>query len=147
MGTDREQIIEVAVRYCTAMDTKDWSLLDRCFVADATVLYPGFDELRGLPALVGFLDGILGPLDATQHIATNFTVEVEGEEASATSYLHAQHVRHDAPGGPNFIFAGTYRDRLKRTEEGWRITRRELTTTWVEGNSRVLDEVSPERMS
>lgn len=136
--TDREQIVDLAVRYCTAMDTRDWSLLDRCFVSDAVVHYAGFEELQGLPALVGFLDGVLGPLDATQHIATNFVVEVEGDTARLTSYLQAQHVRKGTPGGDNFVFAGTYRDLLVKTAAGWLITRRELEATWTEGNPAVL---------
>lgn len=136
--TDREQIIDLAVRYCTAMDTRDWGLLDGCFLSDAVVRYAGFDELRGLPALVEFLDGVLGPLDATQHIATNFVVVVEGDSAQLTYYLQAQHVRKGTPGGDNFIFAGTYRDRLVKTDGGWRIARRELEETWTEGNPAVL---------
>jgi 3-phenylpropionate/cinnamic acid dioxygenase small subunit len=136
--SDRERVIEVAVRYCTAIDERDWDLLGRCFLADAVVSYPGFEPLHGVTALTEFLAGLLTPLDATQHIVTNFTVEVEGDEASCSCYLHAQHVRESAPGGSLFVFAGTYRDTLRRGEDGWRIARRDLTTTWVDGNSEVL---------
>lgn len=136
--SDREQVIEVAVRYCTAMDTRDWPLLRRCFVEDAVVSYQGFGELRGLASLTEFLDGILSPLDATQHMVTNFTVAVDGDEATASCYLHAQHVREAAAGGPLYVVAGTYRDSLARTDGEWLIRRRDFTVTWVDGNSAVL---------
>lgn len=138
MSSDREQIVDIAVRYCTAMDTRDWSLLDECFAADAEIAYEGFDELRGLPALKQFLAGILGPLDATQHIVTNFVVEIDGDGATMACYLQAQHVRKLAPGGELFTFGGTYRDRLVRTAAGWRIARRTLSATWTAGNPAVL---------
>jgi hypothetical protein len=34
--------------------------------------------------------------------------------------------------------AGTYRDRLVRTEEGWRIERRDLEITWTDGNAALV---------
>ena len=136
--SERERVIEVAVRYCTAIDTRDWELLRRCFVADPVVSYEGFDELRGFAALAEFLDGILSPLDATQHIVTNFVVAIDGEEATSTCYLHAQHVRQAAPGGALFVVAGSYRDSLVRRDGEWLIGRRDYTTTWVDGNSAVL---------
>ena len=138
VGTDREEIFDLAVRYCTAIDTRDWELLGRCFDLDAVVVYPGFEPLVGVPALTEFLAGILGPLDVTQHIATNFAIEIDGDRAKLTSYLHAQHVRAAAAGGALYIVAGTYRDELDRGPAGWRITRRELTTTWTDGNPAVL---------
>jgi ketosteroid isomerase-like protein len=138
MGNDKEQIVELAVRYCTALDTRDWPLLERCFTDDAVVRYPGFDELKGIAAVVEFLREILRPLDATQHLVSNFTVELAGDTATLVSYLHAQHVRGAASGGSLYVVAGTYYDDLVRGEEGWRIARRELTTTWTDGNPEVL---------
>jgi 3-phenylpropionate/cinnamic acid dioxygenase small subunit len=139
MGTDREQIIDVAVRYCTALDRRDWKLLDRCFLADAIVVYPEFGELKGIPALTKFLGDVLDPLDATQHMVSNFTVEATGDgTATLVCYLHSQHVRHAAPGGPFYVVAGTYHDDFVRTDAGWLISKRELTATWIEGNRGVL---------
>ena len=37
-----------------------------------------------------------------------------------------------------FRGAGRYDDQLIRTDEGWKISRREQTVLWVDGNSAVL---------
>ena len=33
---DERDVVQVALRYCRALDTKNWALLDDVFVADAT---------------------------------------------------------------------------------------------------------------
>ncbi|WP_202238665.1 nuclear transport factor 2 family protein [Streptomyces sp. SN-593] len=36
------------------------------------------------------------------------------------------------------MIGGRYDDRLTRTADGWRITRRKVTVPWTQGNARVL---------
>jgi hypothetical protein len=39
----------------------------------------------------------------------------------------------------NFLVGGTYRDRLVRTDDGWRIEHRTLEPTWQHGNPAVFE--------
>jgi 3-phenylpropionate/cinnamic acid dioxygenase small subunit len=138
MLSDREQIHDLAVRYATALDNRNWELLRTCFLPDATGHYEGIGEVASYEEIERICRRALEPLDASQHILSNFVIDIHGDEADFTCYLHAQHVKTDAPGGPNFVIAGTYRDRHVKTSEGWRIARRELSTAWSEGNLQVI---------
>lgn len=134
---DERNIVQVALRYCRALDTKNWALLDEVFVPEATADLAGPNHLVGIEAIRGRIRGALGILDDSQHLVGNHEVVVDGDTATHRCYLQAQHVREAAIGGPNYIVAGRYEDRLVRTDTGWRIAHRTLTVMWTDGNLAV----------
>lgn len=134
---DRAAVIDVTHRYCWALDTRSWTLLDEVFLPDATAELAS-PPLADRAAIVARVQRALLPLDATQHTVTNHMVEVAGDHATCTSYLHAQHVRAAAEGGSLYVVAGRYHDRLVRTAEGWRIAHRRLEIVWTDGNIAVV---------
>jgi hypothetical protein len=136
--SDREQIFDLAVRYATALDSRDWALLRTCFVPDVVGDYEGIGEVHGYDALEAMCRTALDPLDASQHIVTNFAVDIRGDEADFSCYLHAQHVNNAAEGGNLFVVAAKYTDLQRKTDEGWQIARRQLAMMWTSGNPAVL---------
>lgn len=111
---DKDEIIAVAVRYARALDLKDWTLLGSCFVPDAVAHYEGPPRVRGLRAIIETVSSAQANLDGSQHLVSNFEVEIDGREARMTSYLQAQHIRHR--GYPfNRSSAGHRRARSNRT--------------------------------
>jgi len=132
---DRSAIVDLTVRYAWALDGNDWDDLDEVFVPDATAFLT--EELVGREAIKERVRRALEHLDDSQHLISNHQIVVEGDRASCRCYLQAQHVRHAAPGSPNFIVAGRYEDQLVRTDRGWRISRRELRIMWTDGNPSV----------
>ena len=135
---DEQEIRDLALRYCTAVDRRDWDLLREVFAPDATVGLPQSVLLAGADEIMSRYRRGLSKYDATHHVVTNHEITVEGDTARHSCLLHAQHVRHDAPGGPHFIIGGRYEDQLVRTPEGWRFKHRELVTVWTDGNPGVL---------
>jgi len=142
---DERDIVRIALRYCRALDTKDWALLDDVFVPEATADLPSPNHLVGIEAIRGRIRTALGHLDDSQHLVGNHEVVVEGDTATHRCYLQAQHVRQAAIGGPNYIVAGRYEDRLVRTEAGWRIAHRALVVMWTDGNLAVARGDGTER--
>jgi ketosteroid isomerase-like protein len=134
---DERDIVAVALRYCRALDTKDWAKLATVFLPDATADLSSGTNLVGLDAIVGRIRTALEHLDDSQHLVGNHEVTVDGDTATHRCYLQAQHIRKAATGGPNYIVAGRYEDTLTRTAEGWRIAHRTLTVMWTEGNVAV----------
>ena len=134
---DEREIHQVATRYCRALDTKNWALLDDVFVPDATAQLGSPAILDGIEAIQGRIRTALQHLDDSQHLVGNHEIAVDGDTATHRCYLQAQHIREAAVGGPNYIVAGRYEDRLARTAAGWRITHRTLTVMWTEGNVAV----------
>ena len=72
-------------------------------------------------------------------MVSNHVVQVDGNKATCKCYFQAQHVRHSASEGSNFIIAGTYEDILLRINEAWKISSRVLTKIWTEGNEQVVN--------
>ncbi|MFC5180842.1 nuclear transport factor 2 family protein [Actinomadura harenae] len=133
--TDRSAILEVATRYAAALDAKDWAELGSLFTEDATWEYAGDGAPLPAPDAVARISLVLQPLQATQHLLGNHMVKVDGDEAEHTCYVQAQHV---GQGGQKYLGAGRYTDRLRRTNEGWRFTRRTLVSVWSDGDPSVL---------
>lgn len=134
---DRQEIADVLHRYGYALDGRDWDGLRACFLPDVVGHYGG-DPLQGYEAIEELCRVTLEPLSVSQHLIGNVTVSVDGDAASATCYLHAQHVLPGTPGGEQFIFAGRYLDLLVRTPDGWRIAERTLEAMWTSGNPAVI---------
>jgi 3-phenylpropionate/cinnamic acid dioxygenase small subunit len=142
---DRLDVVDVLYRYASALDRRDWSLLRTCFVDDVVGRYSARGEVRGYGALEAMCRRALEPLDASQHLIGNPVVSVDGDVATASCYLQAQHVRLGEPGGETYTIGGSYHDELRRTPSGWRITTRRLEYTWATGNPLVLEINRPDR--
>jgi hypothetical protein len=133
---DREDIIDLAVRYAWVLDTKQVDELRTVFIPDATAMLRGV-ECNGVEQIIARIGGSILRLDHTQHFISNHQVAVDADTATHRCQLQSQHVREGVPGGSNFIVGGYYEDRLVRTADGWRIAHRLMQQTWTEGNPAV----------
>jgi 3-phenylpropionate/cinnamic acid dioxygenase small subunit len=134
---DRQEIADLCARYATALDTRDWALLESCFTATPVFVHPG-GRLDGFPAVLARTSAALTPLDVTQHLLGSPAIQVDGDTARCHCSFHAQHVRTGTPGGDTYVIAGSYADRLVRTRDGWRIAERVQTYLWRQGNRAVV---------
>jgi ketosteroid isomerase-like protein len=129
---DRRAIERVLYDYATALDTKDWALLE----PDTVFTPDGFEPLEGVDAI---RDAVSSALEGqrSQHYLTNVQIELDGDRASSTCSLQAQHIRVGTPGGDTLIVAGVYRDELVARAGTWRFVRRSLQVLWTRGNPAV----------
>ncbi len=135
---DERSIVDVAVRYCWVLDTRNWDDLRSVFLDDARATLGEARDLVGVEAIAARCREALAPLDASQHIVATHQVTVDGDQATHRCYVHAQHHRRGARDGKNYVVGGRYDDRLVRTADGWRIAERTLTVLWTDGNRGVL---------
>ncbi len=135
--TDRAAIVQLTIDYCWALDTGHWDDLRSIFTTDA-VADLGLEGQNGIEAIIERVSTALGPLDDSQHMVSNHQIAIDGDRADGRCYLQAQHIRHDAEGGPLYTVGGRYEDRYARTESGWRITERRIVSMWTDGNRRVF---------
>ncbi len=136
--SDERDIEQVAVRYCWALDERDWDTLHDVFVPGATADLATAHTLHGVDEITQRIRAALDPLDESHHMVSTHQVRVDGDTATHRCYLHAQHVRHAVDGDPNYVIAGRYEDDLVRTSDGWRIAHRRLAVTWRHGNPEVV---------
>ena len=135
---DRAEIGDLLARYSTALDSRDWDLLDTVFLPDAVCDYGALGQPHGVEEIAALIRGTIGDLDATQHLVGNVVVDVRGDEGTADCYLISQHIRRDTPGGDHYFLGGRYHDTVVRTPAGWRIAHRTLHRLWTEGNRDVV---------
>lgn len=132
---DRIAIADLLALYSRAIDTKDFELLDEVFTPDGVGDYTASGGIRGTRAEIKeWLVGALGIFTVVQHLVTNVTVEIAGDEASSSCYLFNPLGYPAAGGRIEMLFCGgIYRDRLVRTPKGWRIRERVIETLYLDG--------------
>lgn len=132
---DRQAIVDVLHRYAAAIDGKHWDLLADVFVPGADVDYSPLGGARApYPEITKWLSTSLAPF-ATQHMLSNYVVEVDGDRATARSYLQATHGRTTDGVTTYHVFGGCYVDELIRVDADWRIAHRMLYPQWQMGDA------------
>ncbi len=131
---DEKALVDLTVRYTWAIDHRRFEDLAAVFAEDGTADYGRLGVFQGPVAIGEAAAGALSRFDRTQHMVANHQVDLRGDEADGRCYFQAQHVRKDASGDHNYTVAGTYADKFRRTEDGWRIAHRTLRVTWTSGD-------------
>ena len=135
---DVNEITALTIKYCWALDERDWESLSEVFSSEAYAKL-GITEHNGINSIIERCQKALVPLDSSHHMVSNHVVKIEGDKANCKCYFQAQHVRTSTPNGGNFLIAGKYEDELTRIDEEWKITSRVLTKIWTEGNEKAVN--------
>jgi uncharacterized protein (TIGR02246 family) len=107
--------IEVLLRgYAAAFDARDAEAFAALFAEDGVVVQRGL-ETAGRERLARMIQRT--PPSPARHYPEPPTIEVKGETATADSRF-----RYDTGQGPSIT--GRYEDHLRRSAEGWLISRR-----------------------
>jgi 3-phenylpropionate/cinnamic acid dioxygenase small subunit len=136
-AADRIAVVDLLTRYATALDHRDWALLDQIFTADAEGRYGG-PPLVGCEALRRMIRGMLDGCGPTQHLLGNFIIELAGDEAHSVCSVRAFHAGIGAAAGHTYEVFGEYRDALVRLPQGWRVARRSMWVSQEIGSREVL---------
>ena len=124
---------ELAVRNLIARaalfaDGPDVDAYVALFTEDATWAMPGaprhgHDDIRA-GSQARRAAGDIGPGSHTRHMVSNVAVTLDGDAADADS---SWTFFVDTDTAPRVQLMGTYRDRLVRTADGWKISHRAIT--------------------
>jgi hypothetical protein len=133
--SDRLQINDLLVRYTVAIDKKDWQLLDTCFTPDAHVDYTSAGGIAGdYPKVRAWLAAALAPFPLTVHAIANSVVAIDGDTATARTYVHNPMTFHNPDGSVHLFTVGAYyNDALVWTPDGWRIRERIEEQAFLDG--------------
>lgn len=126
---DRQDISDLLVRYATGIDRRDWPLFRTVFTDDCELDYGEIGKWNGVDAVTEFMDTTHAMAGHTLHRLTNQVIAVDGDKASARTYVDAVIMFGDNQSGVNAW--GFYDDEIVRTAEGWRIARRRFTSVRV----------------
>jgi ketosteroid isomerase-like protein len=128
-ATDREQILDVIMRYAVSVDRRDFDGVAACFTDDASALYSGVQLEPGVDNIINHIRGIEN-MPCSQHMFGSSTVEIDGDTAHSVSYALAYLVRPSGDGHDLTTRGLEYDDDWVRTDEGWKIKTRRHRPLW-----------------
>ncbi|HWS93921.1 MAG TPA: nuclear transport factor 2 family protein [Mycobacterium sp.] len=126
---DRQDISDLLVRYATGIDRRDWPLFRTVFTDDCELDYGEIGEWKGVDAATEFMQAAHALAGHTLHRLSNLAITVDGDKATARTYIDGLIMVGDNQSGVNAI--GFYDDEIVRTSDGWRIARRRFTPVRV----------------
>jgi 3-phenylpropionate/cinnamic acid dioxygenase small subunit len=121
---DKAQIAEVLIRYATGIDCKDWALFRTCWTDDIDVDYGDLGHFETAEALTDLMTRVHDGMGPTYHRISNLAIKVDGDRATARSYVHALLMAISGDQSSWVDALGHYDDELARTPDGWRIAKR-----------------------
>jgi hypothetical protein len=139
---DRVAMDDLLTRYATAIDRRDWDLLDTVFTHTARLDYRSASGIEGIyPEIRTWFAEVLPIFDVTQHLVVNREFRrANGEVHARSCFLNVN--RLTVEGKPwLFTVGGQYHDQLINTSGGWRIARRVEHTLWWDNPMPGLPEV------
>ncbi|MFX4290974.1 nuclear transport factor 2 family protein [Streptomyces bohaiensis] len=149
-ATDRAEIIELMSSYADIPDRRRFAELPHRVFTDPVTL--DFSSVAGTPVMEvpvaaygETLQETFAPFAATHHAITGHLVRIDGDRATVSAHVRAEHwFPSEAVGdGPNcWLVVGFYDNEAVRTPEGWRLSRVKLTAAYQE-NAHLLSAVLP----
>lgn len=102
------------------------------FLPNASIKYDLFeqDEFNSAAEFAHYVITGLSAIAQIQHYLSNVEVWVSGNEADSSSYIYSPAIRKN---GTYILVGGQYRDKLRKTQSGWRISRRRFELFWTLG--------------
>ena len=135
---DRAEISDVVLRFARAFDTKDWDSLRACFTDEIETDY---SDVRDEPPTIVNADDYVASRRSslsdvkTQHISSNHLIAVDGDEAICIS--NAVIYRSLLDSDERYDTHGCYSHTLRKTPQGWKISKIKQTVYWNVGNPLV----------
>lgn len=123
--SDRDDLFDLTVRYATAIDTQQYSLLTTVFTEDARVDYGVVGQWAGGAEVAQFMTAAHVGAAHTIHRMSNQAIAIDGDTATIRTYVDALILMEDGSGANP---VGYYDDHAVHTADGWRIDRRTYTS-------------------
>ncbi len=126
---DKQEIHEVIMRYCRAIDRCDEELLRSVYHSDA---WDDHGQFKGKASdfIPICLKALRQDFLSTMHAICNELVEVDGDRAYSESYFIAYHRIMKEGAEHELVLGGRYVDRFERRDGVWKIAHRVVAYEW-----------------
>jgi hypothetical protein len=140
---DRAEITDIILNFARAFDIKDWDLMRDCLTDEIETDYSDFrDEPPNIVKADDYVASRRASLSdvRTQHLSTNHLITINDDEAVCISnaviyrYLPNDAGTHE---DSHYDTHGAYTHTLRKTPQGWKISKIKQTVYWSIGNPLV----------
>jgi hypothetical protein len=125
---DKQDLHELVLTYCRAVDRRDYALL-RSLYHDDAIDDHGAMFKGGPDDYVAWLPGAMAMWETTVHSLSNCLFKIDGDAAEGELYAIAYH-RSPPPDAREIVIGGRYLDRYERRDGVWKFHRRALALDW-----------------
>lgn len=131
---DRTEIADVLYRYSSAVDSFDKAGVRSALADDIWAQYGNGDPVEGGDKLADWISGATATVIWQHHLLNVYHITIDGDQAKTLSYLTSYQVFKENPDAA-IILVARYHDELKRTPDGWKISRRVMEVLWGESKA------------
>ncbi|WP_067567933.1 nuclear transport factor 2 family protein [Nocardia acidivorans] len=142
---DRAEITDALYRFGLGQDTKDPELFASAFTPDAELDFrPAAARWGGTPPVMSGRDTIVTTILAmfadrvnTTHQVTNPRISIDGDVATMTALVEAQHLLTTDP-SVHALLKNPYELELRRDGDRWLISRMRIDNIWFTGDPSAI---------
>ena len=127
---DTQEIHEVLLRWCRGIDRGDEELMRSAYHPDAVDEH-GANTYTGETAARAYIEKHRRAFKRHMHLTLNTLIEVDGDTATAESYMIASLVPNRSGPEALMLAGGRYLDRLERRAGEWRLIHRHMIMEWL----------------
>jgi len=128
---DRTDIADVLYRYSSAVDSFDTAGVRSALADDIWAQYGNGDPVEGGDKLAAWIAEATATVIWQHHLLNVYHIDIDGDQAKTISYLTSYQVFKENP-KTAVILVARYHDELKRTPDGWKISKRIMELLWGE---------------
>ncbi|MEO1050725.1 MAG: nuclear transport factor 2 family protein [Bacteroidota bacterium] len=135
---DKQHIKEVVTNIFVGTDSQHWEQVEGAFASEVLLDYTSM--AGGAPAklapqqITESWKTILPGFDHTHHAITNFSIEVNDDEARVFHYGNAEHYLTQSEGGNLWTVVGTYEHHLIKENDVWKVDQMKFNLKYTTGN-------------
>ena len=124
--SDRMEIQDLVYEYSAIIDQKRFDDLRAVFTEDAHIDYSEVGGPVGNPdQIIAFLNQVMGMFPNHQHLNANVQIKLEGDTATGRVMCFNPQEMAKPDGSTHIFMVGLWHvDEYRRTEDGWRISKR-----------------------
>jgi uncharacterized protein (TIGR02246 family) len=136
---DEAEIRDLLLAFAHGLDARDWTAYAETFTEDGVFQILGQRRV-GRAEIAAGPERDLTRFDRTQHFSTNHLIAIDGDAATARSYLLAIHIPDAGEPDVHTDIGGCYDCTCRRTEEGWRLSHVRLEVWWSAGTPFAIED-------
>ena len=120
--SDRLEIQDLMVSYCSMVDRKEWERMPSIFTPDAYIDYTASGGISGNCAEIReFLENAMAFFSVTLHMVSNFEISLDEDKASARVMLHNPLIRGEGDDAQTQICGLWYLLEFSNDGQSWKI--------------------------
>ena len=128
---DRQAIEDTLYGYAARIDMRDHEGVRVLLTDDVVAEYGNNGSLQGADEVIRYIHEFTEDAVWEHHLINVYEVSIDGDTATALIYHTSHQMFGSAPGVVHKI-VGRYHDELRRTPDGWKISRLMLEILWAD---------------